>query len=149
MGPKGPMGPCCGSYALVEQNPMILAILIDQLQYGKVASVSRNIVHLFVSKLFLLQAQQYPVPLVDEKTFLLKPLPYSLSNGPDCPVWSRMWCLLIQCWHLEVSPIGGHTLHIHTALIHTVLPHSLPSIPLVWEFPNSNHLIPSLYFFGS
>ena len=42
---------------------MILAILIDQLHLGKVASVSRNIVHLFVSKLSLPQAQQYPVPL--------------------------------------------------------------------------------------
>ena len=30
---------------------------------GMAASVSRNIVHLFVSKLFVCQAQQYLVPL--------------------------------------------------------------------------------------
>ena len=42
---------------------MLLAILIDQLQQEKVASVSQNIVHLFVSKLSLPQAQQYLVPL--------------------------------------------------------------------------------------
>ena len=34
---------------------------------GKVAPVSRNIFHLFVSKLYLPQAQQYLVPLEDFK----------------------------------------------------------------------------------
>ena len=48
---------------LLKPNPMILTILIDQLQRGKVASVSRNIVHLFVSKLSFPQAQQNLVPL--------------------------------------------------------------------------------------
>ena len=50
---------------------MILAILIDQLQSGKVASVSRNIVHLFVSKLPLPKAQQYLVPLTEIDTSTL------------------------------------------------------------------------------
>ena len=35
---------------------MILYILIDQVQEGKAALVSRNIIHLFVSKLSLRQA---------------------------------------------------------------------------------------------
>ena len=48
---------------LVEPNQMILAILIDQLQWGKEPSDSRNIVHLLVSKLCLRQAQQYLVPI--------------------------------------------------------------------------------------
>ena len=46
---------------LVEPHQMILAILIDQLQQGKAASVSRNLVHLFVLQLYLRQAQQYRV----------------------------------------------------------------------------------------
>ena len=41
----------CPMSTLVEPNLMILTILIYQLQYWKAASVSRNIVHLFVSKL--------------------------------------------------------------------------------------------------
>ena len=44
---------------------MILAILMDQLQWGKVASVSRNIGHLFVSKPSLSRAQQYLVCLIE------------------------------------------------------------------------------------
>ena len=52
---------------LVEPNQMILAILMEQLQYGKAASVSINIVNLFVSKLCLCQAQQYLVPLLDRQ----------------------------------------------------------------------------------
>ena len=38
--------------------------LIGQLQWGKAASVSRNIVHKLVSKLCLHQGQQYLVPVV-------------------------------------------------------------------------------------
>ena len=41
---------------LVEPNQMILAILVYQLKEGKVVSVSRNIVNVFVSKLCLLSA---------------------------------------------------------------------------------------------
>ena len=55
---------------LVEPNQMILAILIDQLQQGKAAFVSRNIVYLFVSKLCLRQAQQYLVPLYKLQNFV-------------------------------------------------------------------------------
>ena len=55
-------------WTLVEPSQMIPAILVDQLQQGKEASVSRNIVHLFVSKLCWPQAQQYLVPLLKESS---------------------------------------------------------------------------------
>ena len=54
-------------WTLVEPSQMIPAILVDQLQQGKEASVSRNIVHLFVSKPCWPQAQQYLVPLLGYK----------------------------------------------------------------------------------
>ena len=57
---------------LVEPNPMVLAILIDQLQKGKVASLSRNIVHVFVLRLSLPQAQQYLVPLKKKNNLLIE-----------------------------------------------------------------------------
>jgi hypothetical protein len=48
---------------LVEPNQIIQAILIDQLQQGKEASTSKNLVHLIVSQLCLRQAHQYLVPI--------------------------------------------------------------------------------------
>ena len=50
----------------LEPNQMILAIFMGQLQQVKAASVSRNRVNLFVSKLCLCQAHQYLVPLLEE-----------------------------------------------------------------------------------
>ena len=71
---------------------------------------------------------------------------YSLSNGPDCPVSGLESGV---CLHSVGSLRCHHTLHIPTTLVHTVLPHSLPSIPLVGGFSNSNHISPSLYYCGS
>ena len=48
---------------LVDPNKIILNILIDHLKQGKAASVSGNLVHLFVSQLCLSQAQQYLISL--------------------------------------------------------------------------------------
>ena len=53
---------------LVEPNQMNLAILIDQLQQGKTASISRNIVQLFVSKLCVVPSSAEPCSPLTEFT---------------------------------------------------------------------------------
>ena len=58
---------------LLETNQMVLAMWIDQLQQGRAASVSRNIVHLFVLKLCLWQAQQYLDPLFSIRSLVDQP----------------------------------------------------------------------------
>ena len=93
-------------WTLVEPSQMIPAILVDQLQQGKEASVSRNIVHLFVSKLCWPQAQQYLVPLLHVLQVFMSKMVKTIklcSNYAVC--WTLRTSSTSFCWTLRTSSI--------------------------------------------
>ena len=93
---------------LVKSNQMIPAILTDQLQYGRAASVSRKKVQLFVPKLCLRQAQQYLGSLwlsLSKMRWVSKPFIIHCNGPKHQPLTHNCQKIVIPCcWHkLELA----------------------------------------------